>query len=237
MIDIQRKYTISDASLLEFALKVADNLQNDLLKFYIFDDSLSSSTPFEIENTIEVVQKLKQNTAIIDEIPQISNRISDVIGKCDIICNKLTLAFSNYFIDNSLVQNQLYYNNIDRYDQTQMLEFMSSLNDIAKTYKHELIESGIDPLLLKALSALYNELLEINTMETVINKVYNCFVQENIKKMNELYDLIAPIGAIARIIYADNPEKIDKYALPFQRVTAKDLDNFIVSLAHSSVSK
>lgn len=231
MKQIHRKSPLPDARLYEHGSKVALSLEDDLADFSAFDSTIDRGFIDTLQGDLEGVREIKKDDVMVDELTQLTDEVYRKMAACN-KGYKTVAYFVRYTFDgDKSIQNEFGLNDIKeaRNNQPKMLFFMDSLAKTAAKYKDELVKGGMNPDTIDALPQLGEELHEANQIQEKFKDEREELTQERVQRVNALYDPLARISDIAKIIYADDPAKLNKYLMPTPDSSTNSEDDLITS--------
>jgi len=216
MNDFNRKFKLGDAVFMEYAFRVSRTLPNDISDFSAFDTTMGEHTIAEISDGIEIVNNIKTDNIVIDELAEHTARVESIMEQCRLSYNHIMYFVKKAFPGNKPIHNQFGANDYlkSRKNHEKMIFFMQAMDKMVVKYRRELIQAGCTPFSIDKVNVLSNELANTNSDQESFKKEKGIVTFDRIDALNALYKLLLPIGEIARIIYADNPAKQDVYTLP-----------------------
>ncbi len=226
-----RKFNISDGRLIEYGNSVVSFLPEDIEDFKSFDSTFGSPFVNQLKTGIDAVNQIKSDDVAIDEQTQLTDHVRESMEKCNEAFKTVAFFARRAFDGNESIKNQLGFNDIAeaRGNQRKMIEFMGSLAKTAAKYKDQLIEAGINPQVIDSLPELHRELTEANNEQEMYKKERPSLTYERVDRLNKVYDMLLYVSDMAKIIYADNPAKLNKYKMPTPRTSTDSEDDLITS--------
>ncbi len=216
MVSIKRIYNFSDVILLEYAEHIVKSIQDDIDKFTTFDKNFTVVSVDEIRQTIDSIYNIKTDNVIRDELAELTARVNSSLNSC-YSCYKGIIYFAEKaFPDNLPIHNQFGKNDIAKAKSNQftMIMFMENIEKVAAKYRAELIKEGCGESLLDSISEYKKALLESNRLQESYKKERAIITQDRLVACNSLYKKLRPVNEISKIIFANDPARLLKYALP-----------------------
>ncbi|MGM0531817.1 MAG: hypothetical protein ACQER7_10735 [Bacteroidota bacterium] len=231
MKEIHRKSSLPDARLYEHGTKVTRSLEEDIEDFSTFDSTIDEKFINSLQGTLDGVRDIKKDDVMVDEQAQHTDEVNRKMAACNKGYKTVAYFVRYVFDDDESIQNEFGLNDIKgaRNNQSQMIFFMTSLAKTAAKYKDQLIKGGMNPDTIDALPRLAQELDEANQKQEQFKDERGKLTQERIQRVNALYDPLARISDIARIIYADDPAQLNKYQMPTPDSSTNSEEDLITS--------
>ena len=223
-----RKFTITDAKLLEHGSVVVKSLEDDLEDFSSFDSTINRRFIDKLQEAIDAGYQIYSDRVIKYQLAQLTDEVNLKMDACKNAYETVTYFVKKVFKDNPSVQDQFGLNDSrPGNNHLEMIIFMGSLAKTAAIYKDPLVKGGINPDIIDTLPKMQEELYEAKNRQEMFKKERGKITYERVKRMNALYDMLKGISDIARLIYADNPAKLNKYLMPTRRPSARRKDDHI----------
>jgi len=220
-----RKYTITDARLLEHGSVLVKSLEDDLDDFSSFDSTISRNFTDRVQEAIDASYQIKSDRIVIYELAQLTNELNRHMAACKNAYETVAYFAQKVFRDNISVQSQFGLNDSrPGNNHLEMIIFMASLAKTAAIYRDSLEKGGINPDVIDTLPKLQEELYEAKNRQEMFKKERSKTTYERVKRMNALYDRVNAISDIARIIYEENPANLNKYLIPIRRPSKRSSD-------------
>ncbi len=226
-----RKSPLSDAVLHEHGSKVVVSLDEDIDDFTAFDSTIDRGFISTTQGALDEVRNVKKDEVMVDELSQHTNEVNRKMAACN-KGYKTVAYFARYVFDGDAgIHKEFGLDDIKgaRNNQPKMIFFMDSLAKTAAKYKDQLVEGGMNPDTIDALPKLAEELHEANQRQEQFKDERAELTQERIKRANILYDPLKRISDIAKIIYADDPAKLNKYLMPTPDSSTNSEEDLITS--------
>lgn len=226
-----RAFNLNDATLQQHGSTVAKTLPQDADMFKAFDSTFAEDYPGLIDACLADVQSIKTDMVVIDEMSEKTEAVNNAMAECNTAFRTIKFFVAKAFPDNKAVQNQFGFNDIRklRNNQTGMVVFMGDFIKVVSSYRNQLIAEGCSTELIDSLPLLHNKLKEAKTAQEMFKKERGIITQERVEKLNELYDLLAPISEMAQIIFADDEARLARYLMPRPKSSTNSEDDLIVS--------
>ena len=226
-----RKFNTTDGRLIEHGNSVVSFLPEDLKDFKAFDSTFGQPFVDQLKAGIDAVNQIKSDDVAVDEQTQLTDQVRESMEKCNKAFKTIAFFARKAFNGNESIQNQLGFNDIAeaRSSQLKMIDFMGSLAKTATKYKDQLIEAGMNPRVIDSLPELHQELTEANNEQEMYKKERPSLTYERVERLNKVYDMLLYVSDIAKIIYADNPARLNRYKMPTPRTSTDSEDDLITS--------
>ena len=91
---------------------------------------------------------------------------------------------------------------------------MEELEGLANDYRAALLAAGCNAEVIASLPVLAAALKTADRNQEKFKKDRGVLTQDRVGYLNALYKLLAPIDAVARFIFKDDPTRLSKYSLP-----------------------
>ncbi len=231
MNKIYRKSPLPDAVLYEHGSKVVVSLEDDIKDFSAFDSTIDGGYINTLQGALDGVKDVKKDEVVVDEQNQLTEGVNRKMAECN-QGYKTVAYFVRYTFDGDKgIQNEFGLNDIKgaRNNQPKMIFFMDSLAKTAAKYKDQLVEGGMNPDTIDALPKLAKELYEANQRQEQFKDEREEITQERIHRVNALHEPLARISDIAKIIYADDPAKLNKYLMPTPDSSTNSEEDLVTS--------
>jgi hypothetical protein len=226
-----RKSPLPDAVLYEHGSKVSVSLEDDLADFTAFDSTINRDFIHTLQGALDGVREVKKDEVMLDQQTQLTNEVYRKMAACNEGYKTVAYFVRHTFDGDEGIQNEFGLDDIKgaRNNQPKMVFFMDTLAKTAVKYKDQLVKGGMNADTIDALPKLAEELHEANQKQEQFKDDRAELTQERIKRANALYDPLARISDIARIIYADDPAKLNKYLMPTPDSSTNSEDDLITS--------
>ena len=231
MDKIYRKSPLPDAVLHEHGAKVSVSLVDDLADFTTFDSTIDRGFIQTLQGAVDDVREVKKDEVMVDELNQLTNEVNRKMAACNKGYKTVAYFVRHIFDGDAGIQYEFGLDDIKgaRNNQPKMIFFMDTLAKTAAKYKDQLVKGGMNADTIDALPKLAEELHEANQKQEQFKDERAELTQERIKRANALYEPLARVSDIAKIIYADDPAKLNKYVMPTPDSSTNSEDDLITS--------
>ena len=218
MATTKRKFNVSYGNALEYSKDMRNLFLDDSDDFVAFDADFDEDFTDEWLAEMQAAEVILTDETVVDAQTGLTLAVESAMKKCRNCFQDLKYYALKAF-DNDEERWKLNELGLDNYDddrnsQTQLLQFMRNVFNIATKYSAELIDVNYSA----------PQIAEINTLANALdtaNQAQNKFIAERpgltskrIKAYNKFWDRVTLVARAAKRIYKDDPEQFNKYLLP-----------------------
>ena len=222
-MEAARKFNIADALLLEFAGKEIEYLPVDLAKFTALDPDLNAEKQTQLKNVYLDALTFGSDKTEVSVVSQLTENLSAQLKNCTSIFKEVRYFVRKKFGNSPAVQKELGIHSYRkaRTIQSEMVLFMYELAAGVEKYKTALTEAGLKESVIASIKPAAVALEKVNVTQKTGKGGRAVKTADRIILLNSLYDLLTDFSEAAKIIFANDPVKRERYILPH----AKTIDN------------
>lgn len=218
-MEISRKFNVADAVLLEFAGKGIKFLATDLPIFTNFDPDLTAGKVTKMENVYKSILSFGTDKSEVEEVSKLTENLAGEFKNCTSIYKEVRY-FANKKFGKSPAVIRLF--GLDSYrkarkKQPTMVVFMHELGKSVEKYKTELMEAGLKESVIASIEPATLALENSNVDQEVGKDSRPVKTEGRIELLNTLYDMLLEFSSAAKIVFAKDALKRDRYILPHNR--------------------
>ena len=105
--------------------------------------------------------------------------------------------------------------------QSEMVLFMHELATTVEKYKTELMDAGLKESVITSIKPAAEALEKTNITQKTGKDNRSAKTEDRIELLNSMYDILAEFSEAAKIVFAKDPVKKERYILPH----SKSIDN------------
>ncbi len=213
---VTRKFNVPDAKVLEQTEIVISEFPKDQKDFEAFDKSFTPDVTHKLSGFVKKVTNTGTDSIIVDEQAEITKSTVDALNKCN-LCHKTIIYFAKKsFKKNIQVLSQFGINDASKVKNKQgdMVFFMKTHEAVILKYADELKAAGCSQEQIDAYSESWKELEAANVNQETKKLSRNSMTAKRVEALNELHENLKLINDAAKIIYSDDPIRLQKYTVP-----------------------
>lgn len=224
MKEIARRFNIADAILLEFAGKEIEYLPTDLAQFTAFDPDLNVGKQTLLKSVYTNALTFGSDKTAVSVVSQLTEELSAKIKNCTSIFKEVRYFVRKKFANSPAIQKELGMHTYRkaRSVQSEMVLFMYALAASVEKYKTELTEAGLKASVIASIKPAAEALEKTNVTQKTGKGGRTVKTEDRITLLNNLYELLTDFSEAAKIVFANDPVKKDRYILPHAKTIDKN---------------
>jgi hypothetical protein len=211
----ERIFKKSDGEMLSQADVFYDSITEDKAAFVNFDSMFDDPYIPDFKTKIDAGYALKSDDYYKEVIAQ-NTEILDLA----IVKGKDEFFYAEHFVDKLEkntpgIKDKFGYRRYDRArkSQTGMVLLMDDFHDVAVEYAAELILEGYSQVKIDNLEVVYQNIRKANKNQEKAKKDRKIATNTRIETLNTVWEVMAEISKVAKIIYADDYGHYQRYLL------------------------
>ena len=217
MEEVVRKYHVSDVVLQEFAGEEIVYLEDDLQDFTDYDPDLNAELLALLDSTYKSTQSFGTDETQLGIVSQLTEEVSVEFENCKSIAKDVRYFAKKKFGHSPAILKQFGFNSYTRIrkNQPKMVSYMFELAKVAENYKTDLLAAGLKQTTLDKIKPAATALEGSNIDQETGKGGRSLSAEDRIKLFNSLYDILHKFSDAAKIIFAANALKRQRYMIPY----------------------
>ncbi len=219
-----RKYQGSITQFIEFARVYIHYLGENLPEITAFDATIDATYLTTLGANVETAAGVMTDAVYQDQLRQKTEAVDAAMKQCQSIFKKIKYFVEQTF-DSGGIRDEFGLRDYKkaRAKQAKMIQFMLVLKVAVEKYSAELLANGCAQLVLDGVGQALTVLETTNQDQEVFKKRRKSATGDRIGKLNAIYDQIAKVAAVSKIVFEDDPNKLELFKLP--TTTSKKTDS------------
>ncbi len=210
-----RNYSTTDAKAIEKAYTIHALATTDLSEISAFDATIDQAFLDQLKSDIITASKTTPDHIYLARLKGKTNEVGFHIKLAGIYIKEVKFFAGKAFKDQQHILDEFgfskyRYNHIS---QSSLIEWMQIIFATCKKYQTELINTGMNIILINNIEANITNMINANqNQETfILQRGSNTVTRSGL--LNMVWEKIMQINKISKIIYAEIPEKLSQYVV------------------------
>lgn len=225
MNPVDRKYNVSDSSMLEHNKTMLQHFTDEQAAFSAFDADFANPFETDWETAISTAEAHATDETILDQLQQLTNDVEDAMEAARNKFQQSKYFIEKAFPDKPAVQNEFGFDNYkpQRKSQTGMIQFMHTFFATATKYTAELASVGYDAAAVAEIESLLVDLDKANNKQEKFKGTRLVLTEDRKKDMNKAWDTMVRVSKAGKTIFVNDPAKYQLFLLPASSETGEDI--------------
>lgn len=235
--NINRLYSTSDASMLEYALLVHLRYTNNLADFTAYDSDLDSVLADTLLAEIQLAEGFVSDDQFVDVVADTTRNMLEQMKVCkDFFQRHLLYYVQKTFPNREEIWNEFGDNDYkrDSRNQAQFIQFMLRAYQTAQKYETELTAKNFTPALMDELRDVGLELQTLNLTQEDAKGGRKTATGQRIVLLNNVWMTVQQIRRAVKAVYYDDYAKLQLFLLPWAGGVPTNEDEITGSVAQGA---
>lgn len=212
----KRKYSFSDAALVEHAKDVLNLFVDDMADFANFDPDFNATFATLWQDRITSTEDQLTNRILMNVQKQYTDAVLTAMENCRRYYKDVKYYVKKAFEHQPSIWNEFGLGSYAkaRSSQPLLIEFMRDLYNVANKYAAQLNNVNFDAAKIEHINHLANLLDQANREQNSYISGKQTITANRIATYNNLWAILVQVAEAAQIVYADNKVKYKQYILP-----------------------
>ncbi len=218
-----RNYSISDADMAQASRLMQGSFTEDLAVFSAFDSSFADPFTANWLLSINNSNNIVRDTIALGQQTELTGIVEKTMEEARNLFQSMKYFIEKAFPGKKEIWAQFGYNDYlsARNSETKMIQFLGVLYNTAVTHKDQLIAAGFIDGRIESIKSLQTQLAEADYNQEKAKKARPAVTHERIAALNDCYSYMQKVSKAAKIIFANDYVKYNRYLLPNERAEKK----------------